>query len=563
MIVINCLICSELFETGKKLCTHVRNSHNLSGDEYTVQYLYDGVQPQCQNCENLTRRIGYVYKKFCKDCSSIASSIGGKKGGTAPAWNRGQTKETDVRILAAAEKMTGENNPFFGKHHTQKTLQKLSEQKKLSADDFFLRVKQRDDLILLSSYDDFIDKQTKNLLFSCSQCKHEFLMSLLYVERQYQCPSCYKRVNSFAGKKHSVETIAFLADKQRLSENEFNIRVLSRENELIPITVYDDYTSRQNQHLSFECVICGTVNEKTLQAFENGSRCEKCFPLGSPSIAEEEIALFVESLGLDIKRHDRQFIKPLELNVFVPSVSVAIEYHGLYWHSGGRSIEDLDILRHRKKFLECEKKNVKLIQIFGDEWQNKRQICESMIANRLGVSKNKRNARACKIQQISSKMGTSFLKLTHIDGATQSKIYFGLFDEEELVGVLSLRKPITKKYGNVLELSRMSFSLNTIVRGGASKLIKHAANYAKEQGYSGLLSYAELRFGTGNVYQKCGFEKLPDTRSINYWYTDDITRFHRFKFRAQNGMSEKDFATANHVRPIYGAGNRTYVQFFV
>jgi hypothetical protein len=51
---------------------------------------------------------------------------GGSRGGKAEAWNRGKTKQTDDRIKQQSEKMTGTGNPFYGQHHAQDTLQKIS-----------------------------------------------------------------------------------------------------------------------------------------------------------------------------------------------------------------------------------------------------------------------------------------------------------------------------------------------------------------------------------------------------------------------------------------------------
>lgn len=46
------------------------------------------------------------------------------------AWNKGLTKDTDERIAKQANtwssKYSGENNPFFGKTHTEETKQKIS-----------------------------------------------------------------------------------------------------------------------------------------------------------------------------------------------------------------------------------------------------------------------------------------------------------------------------------------------------------------------------------------------------------------------------------------------------
>ena len=121
---------------------------------------------------------------------------------------------------------------------------------------------------------------------------------------------------------------------------------------------------------------------------------------------------------------------------------------------------------------------------------------------------------------------------------------------------------MAKSYGKVQEISRMATSKNTVVRGGAAKMMKYVSLWCRENGYDGILTYADLRFGSGNVYEQCGFSRKPDARTINYWYTDGIRRYHRFEFRAQNGMKEKEYAASKNVRPIHGAGNRIFTKYF-
>ena len=65
----------------------------------------------------------------------------------------------------------------------------------------------------------------------------------------------------------------------------------------------------------------------------------------------------------------RNIIAPLEIDIFIPSKNIAIEYDGLYWHSSnkfsGRTIEKK---YHLNKTEQCLKKGIKLIHIFENEW---------------------------------------------------------------------------------------------------------------------------------------------------------------------------------------------------
>jgi len=361
--------------------------------------------------------------------------------------------------------------------------------------------------------------------------------------------------NSFFGKTHSDEIKEQIAVKKRLSWDEVQGRITMRHKNLSVITQASAYTS-QNDLLKIYCNTCSNVFEMSLFNLGRSSGCPVCNPFGSAQ--ELEIAGFVESLGCRYVLHDRQQIAPLELDLFMPDEHVAIEYRGLYWHSGGHD-DSYDAKLHRRKFLLCEQKGIHLIQIFSDEWNNKRAICESMIRIRLKRALIKIDARKCIVKQIAPTDGRLFLSATHIDGAVLSKAYFGLYHDDRLLSVMSVRVPNRGTYKGQLEIARFASERNTIIRGGAGKLLKYITAWARENGFDTIFSYAELRFGVGNVYTRCGFKHVDD-KEINYWYTDGIERFNRRIYRAQKGLSEREYAISQDVRPVHGAGNRVYVR---
>jgi len=75
-----------------------------------------------------------------------------------------------------------------------------------------------------------------------------------------------------------------------------------------------------------------------------------------------------------------------------------------------------------------------------------------------------------------------------------------------------------------------------------------------------ILTYADLRFGKGNVYRDSGFEYKGET-NLDYWYTDGYKREFRFKYRADSsrGLTEKDVANIAGVKKIYGCGSNIWV----
>lgn len=81
------------------------------------------------------------------------------------------------------------------------------------------------------------------------------------------------------------------------------------------------------------------------------------------SKGELELFEFVKQHFSDAKHGDRQQVWPLELDVFIPSLSAALEYDGDYWHSLPDMIE-----RDKVKNEMCKEKNLTLIRVKESDW---------------------------------------------------------------------------------------------------------------------------------------------------------------------------------------------------
>ena len=256
-----------------------------------------------------------------------------------------------------------------------------------------------------------------------------------------------------------------------------------------------------------------------------GKGCKKCG--NRLSKAENEILEFISNY-VKCNSNDRKIIKPYEIDIYIPDLKIGIEYNGLLWHSD-RFKDDRNY--HLKKLELSNSNNVKLIQIFEDEWLFKKEIVKSRLLNIIGKTPNKIYARKCEIRTIKSSEVRSLLDLNHIQGFVGGSIYLGLFYNSELVSVMtfgSLRKNLGQesKEGS-FELLRFCNKLNTTVIGGASKLFKH---FVKKYNPQEVISYADRRWSEGNLYKNLGFEFL--SKSIpNYYYTKGLIRENRFKFR--------------------------------
>lgn len=287
---------------------------------------------------------------------------------------------------------------------------------------------------------------------------------------------------------------------------------------------------------------------------EGSPVCFSCSPRESK--AQLEIYEFAKSLSPDAVLSDRSVISPKELDVWIPSARLGIEYNGLFWHSE-QILSDQNY--HQNKLLMCEKVGVKLLSIYEDEWRDKRSIVEAMIKHRLGRSNKLWNARKLITVELSSKDAQQFFNENHLEGHVRSIVSFGLKDESTglLLAALSLRRPFHRKYSGMLEVGRCCTLSGHSVRGWLGKLTKAAKNYAKLNGIEMLMTYVDSRVGSGNAYAQSGWTLERHDTSPRFWWTDYVHRFNRFKYKADKsaGLSQIEVASAAGVVPIWGCSN--------
>ena len=72
-----------------------------------------------------------------------------------------------------------------------------------------------------------------------------------------------------------------------------------------------------------------------------------------------------------VLKNDRNILKGKELDIVVPSLKLAIEFNGLFFHCDAKKS---DPMYHLHKSIECERQGYRLIQIMSDEWEKKKPL---------------------------------------------------------------------------------------------------------------------------------------------------------------------------------------------
>lgn len=271
--------------------------------------------------------------------------------------------------------------------------------------------------------------------------------------------------------------------------------------------------------------------------------------LANRSSKEIEISEFI-SQYFNIRTNVRDIIDG-ELDIFVPELNIAFEYCGLYWHSAERIGKDY----HYKKYIKCKEKNIRLIQIFEDEYLYNKNLVLDKIKNILGKRTSKIYARNCTVTTVDYKLAKQFLDKNHIQGCGVTSINMALLFENEIVGIASFLK--CKEF--VYEMTRYC-SKNVI--GGFSKIMKNITFK-----YDKIFTFADLRWSDGLLYEKNGFYKTGFIKP-DYSYCKSEKRHHKFGFRKKllqsklkiydENLSEYENCSINGYYRIYDAGKIKY-----
>ena len=229
---------------------------------------------------------------------------------------------------------------------------------------------------------------------------------------------------------------------------------------------------------------------------------------------ETELTQYIQSLGLETKKSYIGGENPREIDILIQNLNIAIEFNGAYYHSEANI--NMYNNYHYDKMKACEKKGLRLIQIFDFEWETRKSQVKSFLRANLGRNNRRINARECKIKEVDQATTNDFLNKYHILGTVRHNVSYGIYYKEELLSLITFGKHHRGK--KVLVLSRYCGKENVSVIGGLSKLCKFAYKSLGE-----FITWIDLRFSNGKNWLNNG------------WILDGVLRPDYFYFNASNG----------------------------
>lgn len=540
---ISCPRCDLSFGQEARFLDHLTDDHGIT--DHFALYLdlyHNGVHPTCQcssECdEKLTwdswkrgflskfvrghnARLDSVYLSPERQAEFVKKRTEGYAAGKYAVWNDGLTKETSQRVAEMSSKISESLQHFYASGHSswQRGKTRDTDQRVANMADRRVAALQSGEIQI---WNKGLTKETDPRLQALSQ---------------------------------KISVLKQAHDPRRLTPTELVERV-SCFSQFSLVTPPESYRNKY-QRLQLRCVTCGSLQEKTLSMLQSTPICFACHP--KESKGQLEILEFVRSLGVEACSNDREILAPREIDIWVPTHKLGVEYNGLYWHS--RLIIS-DLKYHQTKHAAARAAGINLLSIYEDEWRDRRAIVEGMIRHRLKKPVEVLDARKLAVKLLDPKVAVAFFEASHLEGATRATATFGLVDaNDRVVAASSLRRPFHKRYSSSsLEVARSATLPGVAVRGWLGKLTPQLVAHAKSVGVKSIMTYVDGRVGAGTGYGSSGWVLERVSTGPRFWWTDFTHRYNRFKYKADKsrGMTQAQVAEEAGVFEIYGCSNSSW-----
>lgn len=178
--------------------------------------------------------------------------------------------------------------------------------------------------------------------WNCKKCGYKWKSKILDRAHNHGCPVC-------SGNK-VCQGINDLATTHPNIAAQWNYE---KNGAISPQTVSKGCTKRVWWICEYGHEWQSSINSRTNH---NSFKCPVCTGESKTSLAEQAILFYARQIDANaINRYRPEWLKPMEIDVFLPKYNVGIEYDGVVYHTNPT--------RDKKKNELCAKNNVKLIRI--------------------------------------------------------------------------------------------------------------------------------------------------------------------------------------------------------
>lgn len=330
-----CILCNKNIE-NKGIGSHLRRQHNISNQEYYDKYLKKDNEGKCIICGKSTKfdTILTGYRPYCSTrCVNLDHKI------------RQQIEETSMERFGVPCNLNLEETKIKANTNSQseeaKAKREATNQERYGSGNVFGSTIIQDKIkatykeqfgVEYSGQVEEIKQKISNTRKQHTEEQKAKIIQKIYKNKQDKLDEFAKTHNCTLRK----EVIALYGNGWVFPCSGLNIEIIKYLN-------------------------IGFVRNEDLPRIEAYSKINHY----STSNMEKEIQKFVKANYSDtIIENDRRIIHPYEVDLYLPDISLSIEFNGLYWHSiqSGKTKE-----YHLNKALLCREKGIRLVNIYEFE----------------------------------------------------------------------------------------------------------------------------------------------------------------------------------------------------
>lgn len=226
---------------------------------------------------------------------------------------------------------------------------------------------------------------------------------------------------------------------------------------------------------------------------------------------------WLDGLGIGYRKNLRKMFGMREMDIVIDGPRrLCVELNGLYWHSRSD-----DRLYHLDKTEAARDAGYPLFHVWEDDWRDRREIVQSMVASRLGRS-HRTMARTLTKQAVGTTDANRFFEQNHLQGPSSriTEAYALLDHDGNTMMCMGIGR---SRFSAGEELIRLATKCGMTIVGGFTRLLSMVEGRR-------LRSYCRLDVSTGDGYLASGWKLVGRTRP-GYWYTDRRSRFNRLRFQ--------------------------------
>ena len=393
---------------------------------------------------------------------------------------------------------------------------------KLSNNEFIQKANAVHDFRYDYSKTNYRDSHTK-VLIGCGEHGYFWQTPNAHLNGQ-GCPSC--KIGAI--KEKNTSTIEeFIYKANHIHKNKYDYSKA-------------DYINSQT-NIKVICLSHG-VFYQTPSNHLKGEGCPKC--ANNMSHFEDEI---VEVLNqLQCEQRNRKILNGKEIDLYFSKYNIGIEFNGLYWHS---EESGKDKTYHLNKLNICNSRGIELIQIFEDEWVNKRAICENILKRVFNLTIPKEiNKNGYQINEIENKQEIyDFLNENDIDGKADFDLGIVAKSNGAILGVMTFIKNCDGEY----ELNRIATNIKLNYAGIEKELFLYFISHYNAKK---IIYFADRRWtinANNNLYTELGF-KIDSIIEPSYaYYNPRASKLKRLR--------EEDIGSTSDYTRIWDCGKIRYV----